>query len=168
MRSKGVSLQIIRQLENVLSSIDVTQYTQPLAVFNGSSLGQHVRHTIEFFQCFIEGLENDVIDYDARKRDMQIENDIAYTLTCLTNISAKIFEISDAKKSLLMATYYDEVIPEMVVSNVQRELVYLIEHSIHHFALIRIGVQENFPEIFLPCDFGVAYSTIKYRESVSA
>jgi hypothetical protein len=66
-----------------------------------------------------------------------------------------------------MATYYDEVIPEMVISNVQRELVYLIEHSIHHFALVRIGIQENFPEIILPCDFGIAYSTIKYRESVS-
>lgn len=167
MRSKGVSLQIIRQLENVLSSIDVTQYTQPLAVFNGSSLGQHVRHTIEFFQCFIEGLENDVIDYDARKRDIQIENDLAYTLDCLRNISARILEISNIEKPLFIATYYDDAIPEMVISNVQRELVYLIEHSIHHFALVRIGIQENFPEIILPCDFGVAYSTIKYRESVS-
>jgi len=168
MRSKNISLEIIKQLEDLLSAMDESQYTQPLAVFNGGSLGQHIRHTVEFFQCLIEGLESGIVDYDTRKRDMQIENDIAYTLTCLTNISAKVFEISDAKKSLLMATYYDEVIPEMVVSNVQRELVYLIEHSIHHFALIRIGVQENFPEIFLPCDFGVAYSTIKYRESVSA
>lgn len=167
MRSKGVSIQIIRQLENVLSSLDVTQYTQPLVVFNGSSLGQHVRHTVEFFQCLIEGLESGIVDYDARKRDMQIENDLSYTLDCLRNISTRILEISDAQKSLLVATYYDEVIPEMVVSNVQRELVYLIEHSIHHFALVRIGIQENFPEIFLPYDFGVAYSTIKYRESVS-
>ena len=56
----------------------------------------------------------------------------------------------------------------MVVSNVQRELVYLIEHAIHHFALLRIGIQENFPEISLASDFGVAYSTVKYRESISA
>jgi hypothetical protein len=31
--------------------MDTAQYTQPLTVFNGSSLGQHVRHTVEFFQC---------------------------------------------------------------------------------------------------------------------
>jgi hypothetical protein len=31
--------------------MDESQYTQPLTVFNGGSLGQHVRHTIEFFQC---------------------------------------------------------------------------------------------------------------------
>jgi hypothetical protein len=83
------------------------------------------------------------------------------------NISAQILEISDAQKLMLIATYYDEVIPEMVISNVQRELVYLIEHSIHHFALVRIGIQENFPEISLPFSFGIAYSTIKYRESIS-
>ncbi|MDI9879375.1 hypothetical protein [Flectobacillus longus] len=168
MRSKDISLQIIKQLEDVLSCLNVTQYTKPLAVFNGSSLGQHVRHTVEFFQCLIEGLESGIVDYDARKRDMQIENDLAYTLTCLNNISAQIFEISDAQKLMLIATYYDEIIPEMVISNVQRELVYLIEHSIHHFALVRIGIQENFPGVSLPYSFGVAYSTIKYRESVSA
>jgi uncharacterized damage-inducible protein DinB len=167
MRSKNISLEIIKQLEDLLSAMDESQYTQPLTVFNGGSLGQHIRHTVEFFQCFIGGLKNGIIDYDARKRDMKIENDIAYTLGCLGNISAQIFEISDAQKLLLIATYYDEVIPEMVVSNVQRELVYLIEHSIHHFALVRIGIQENFPEVSLPYSFGIAYSTIKYRESVS-
>jgi hypothetical protein len=49
---------------------------------------------------------------------MKIENDLAYTLNCLRNISAQILEISDAQKLLLIATYYDEVIPEMVISNV--------------------------------------------------
>jgi hypothetical protein len=47
---------------------------------------------------FILGLENDVIDYDARKRDMKIENDLAYTLDCL-EISQQILEISDAQRS---------------------------------------------------------------------
>jgi hypothetical protein len=55
--------------------MDTAQYTQPLTVFSGSSVGQHVRHTVEFFQCFILGLENGVVDYDARKRDFLIEND---------------------------------------------------------------------------------------------
>ncbi len=44
-----------------------------------------------------------------------------------------------------------------------REMVYLVEHSIHHYALIRIGLQENFSDIFIPKNFGVAYSTVKYR-----
>jgi hypothetical protein len=53
MRSKGISLEIIAQLKDLLSTMDTAQYTQPLTVFNGGSLGQHVRHTVEFFQCFI-------------------------------------------------------------------------------------------------------------------
>jgi hypothetical protein len=47
-----------------------------------------------------------------------------------------------------------------------REMVYLVEHSIHHYALIRIGLQENFPKIIIPENFGIAYSTIKHREKV--
>ncbi|MFY7826672.1 MAG: hypothetical protein ACOVQ4_06080 [Flectobacillus sp.] len=168
MRSKGISLEIIAQLKDLLSSMDTAQYTQPLAVFSGSSVGQHVRHTVEFFQCFILGLEDGIVDYDARKRDFLIENSLTYTLDCLDSITHNISRISDGQKSLLMATYYDNIIPEMVISNVQRELVYLIEHAIHHFALLRIGIQENFPEISLASDFGVAYSTVKYRESISA
>jgi hypothetical protein len=67
MRSKGISLEIIAQLKDLLSTMDTAQYTQPLTVFSGSSVGQHVRHTVEFFQCFILGLEDGVVDYDARK-----------------------------------------------------------------------------------------------------
>jgi hypothetical protein len=82
MRSRSISLRL-SQLEDLLSAMDESQYTQPLTVFNGGSLGQHVRHTVEFFQCLIEGLESGIVDYDARKRDMKIETDIAYTLNCL-------------------------------------------------------------------------------------
>jgi hypothetical protein len=50
-----------------------------------------------------------------------------------------------------------------IPSNYYREIAYNLEHTIHHMALIRVGINEV-SMIELPQDFGVAYSTIKYRQ----
>jgi len=50
-----------------------------------------------------------------------------------------------------------------IPSNYYRELAYNLEHTIHHMALIRVGVNEV-SSIELPVEFGVAYSTVKYRK----
>ena len=42
------------------------------------------------------------------------------------------------------------------------ELVYNIEHAVHHMAIIRIAVQHEFPDLALDDEFGYATSTLKY------
>ena len=49
-------------------------------------------------------------------------------------------------------------------SNLDRELVYNIEHAIHHMALIKIGIKEVAPQLQLPEGFGVANSTIRHKK----
>jgi hypothetical protein len=53
----------------------------------------------------------------------------------------------------------------MLQTSYARELVYLTEHSIHHFALIKIGLQQLNPDLILDENFGYAASTIKYKEN---
>jgi hypothetical protein len=50
-----------------------------------------------------------------------------------------------------------------VSTNYYREVIYNLEHTIHHMALIRVGINE-LGNIDLPKDFGVAPSTIKYKQ----
>jgi len=57
---------------------------------------------------------------------------------------------------------------EDIHSNIKRELVYNLEHAIHHMAIIRIGVINIAPEIELSEGFGIAPSTIKYYKSLKA
>jgi len=50
-----------------------------------------------------------------------------------------------------------------IPSSFARELLYNIEHAIHHMALVQVAVQNAFPTIELPQHFGVAYSTVQHQ-----
>ncbi len=51
----------------------------------------------------------------------------------------------------------------LIPSSVARELLYNIEHAVHHMALIQVAVTNAFPSIELPPHFGVAYSTVQHQ-----
>jgi uncharacterized damage-inducible protein DinB len=48
-------------------------------------------------------------------------------------------------------------------SSLSRELFYVLEHAIHHMALIRVLVKDIDPEFELDPTFGVAHSTLAHR-----
>jgi hypothetical protein len=45
-----------------------------------------------------------------------------------------------------------------------RELAYVLEHGIHHQALIKIGVKNLCHEEFLDEGFGIAFATIRHQK----
>jgi hypothetical protein len=53
--------------------------------------------------------------------------------------------------------------PVGIKSNYYREIAYNLEHTIHHMALIRVGVNEV-SLVQLPQEFGMAFSTIKHQQ----
>jgi hypothetical protein len=165
MTSKA-SADVIQQLNDLLEQLTPEQYAMKLPVLNGSSIGQHTRHTVEFFQCLLKGLGNGVVDYDARERNLMLETDLNYTLNALTEISDTLNLIGDFSTPISLSVCYSEDCIENIETNFLRELVYLVEHSIHHFALIRIGIQESFKSVEIPKTFGIAYSTVKYQNLI--
>lgn len=151
------------QLHETLDKLTTHQYTQPSKSLFNATIGQHVRHIVELFQCLENGYENGSVNYENRKRDKQIETDKAQAIKLLHDISSRLIR---EDKAIRLEMSYDEHSHETVIvdSNYYREVVYNLEHTVHHMALIRVGVAEV-SDITLPEGFGVATSTMKHRES---
>ncbi|MES1222964.1 MAG: DinB family protein, partial [Bacteroidota bacterium] len=69
-------------------------------------------------------------------------------------------------KELVLESSYDEDSSDLITikTNYNREVMYNLEHTIHHMALIRVGINEV-SQIQLPENYGVASSTIRYRQT---
>ncbi len=151
--------EIFYELEGVLLQVSKEKYSMRSQHLN-SSIGQHVRHTIELFQSLINGYEAGVVNYDKRKRDISIETDKAVAIHMMHVILEAISK--PAKKIMLESEFgmQDNIV--VIESNFDRELAYNLEHAIHHMALIRVGINE-LTDIIVPEQFGLAPSTIKHR-----
>jgi hypothetical protein len=161
----NISIQVLTQLQDLIKNLQPAQYSQRLTVFNGSSIGGHTRHIIEFYECLLNSLESGIVNYDARLRDLQVEQNRDYALEIIRRNIKKLEKSIQPNTPISLVQKFGNA-PEMrIPSTFCREEAYLIEHSIHHFALIRIGVQENFAEVPICANFGVAYSTLDFRNA---
>ncbi len=152
---------ITNQLVNLIELLTDEAYTQPIDTLNGSSIGQHVRHVTELFEQLYVGYHSGEVNYDNRKRDMATET---VRQVAINKINSIFSEMEKEEKPLRLVCNYSQTNETIIVTtNFTRELIYNIEHAVHHLALIRIGVSCLSP-ISLPEDFGVATSTIRYKK----
>jgi hypothetical protein len=154
--------QAFVQITEVLTQLSSAQYTQPSRILFNASIGQHVRHIIELFQCLEIGYISGTVNYEKRKRDYRIETDKELAVQLMNEIYSNL-EKPDKILVLEAEDYCGTIMPVRIQSNYYREIVFNLEHTIHHMALIRVGVTEV-SDIHLPDEFGVANSTIKIRQ----
>ena len=150
------------QLSETLNQLSNEEYVQPSQILLNATIGQHVRHIIELFQCLEKGYDEGAVNYEKRKRDYQIESNKELASLLLKEIYQNI-ERSNREIILEAEDYCDSMQIVLITSNYYRELAYNLEHTIHHMALIRVAVNEV-SSVILPAEFGVAYSTVKYRQ----
>lgn len=150
------------QLSETIRQLSPSQYVQHCTNLNNNTVGQHVRHVIELFQCLENGYPESSVNYEKRKRDVAIETDKELALQLLQKIYSNL---DRPDKALVLHAAYDELSAEpiSISTNYFREVAYNLEHTIHHMALIRVGIRE-IAEITLPDEFGVASSTVKHRK----
>lgn len=153
---------IFVQLAGTLEQLSEQEYIQPCKTLSDHTIGQHVRHIIELFQCLETGYQCGTVNYEIRKRDLLIETDKELAGRLLKEIHQNL---DRADRVLVLEAAYDEHsdIPVQIGTNYYREVAYNLEHTIHHMALIRIGIHEV-ADIALPENFGVASSTVKHKQ----
>jgi hypothetical protein len=153
---------IFVQLTESLNQLQDSEYSQPSKILFNATIGQHTRHIIELFLCLEQGYESGLVNYEKRKRDYQIETNRNVAIQHLKDIYHRI-ERPNINLTLEAKDYEGAVTTVSIPTNYYRELVYNLEHTIHHMALIRVGINEV-SSLVLPDEFGVAYSTIKHRQ----
>ncbi len=151
------------QLAASITQLTTEQYCYPCISLSKNTVGQHVRHIIELFQELHNGYITSIINYEKRKRDKHIETNPVLALQLLNDIFQQLERVD---KELILHTSYDNETEQIlsIPTNYYREVAYNLEHTIHHMALIRVGICE-ISNICLPEDFGVATSTVKYRNT---
>ena len=153
---------VLKDSIDYLGQISVAAYIQQIPILFGATIGQHTRHFIEFYQCLISQCSTPQVNYDMRTRDIKIESDPQRALLAIKTIIEDLPTCDWTKKIKLCSS----IKPTGIQSNVERELLYNLEHTIHHLAMIRIGLQSLAPEIELHPNFGVAPSTVQHQHEI--
>ncbi len=160
----------LRQAENLVRRLTDDLYRNNHNPFFRSGVGRHIRHILGFYACFLAG-GNGRVDYDARQREERIETDRDYAAGKIKDIIAALMALPDGMvKDAPIFVKNDEIKerpPESSFSRstTQRELQFLMSHTIHHFAIIAMILKiQGFDT---PTDFGVAPSTLQYEQSTS-
>lgn len=159
---------ILSQLTEMVDQLTEQDFIKPVDALGHSTIGQHLRHTLEFFICLENGFEGGVINYDKRAHDKLVESDKYIALSVISKIN-EFVKSRRGDKALRLEAAYDLDKEEFVTieTNYLRELVYNIEHAVHHMAIMKIGIREAAPYVKLAHDFGIAASTIRYQETLA-
>ncbi|MEO7531136.1 MAG: hypothetical protein ABIS69_06985 [Sediminibacterium sp.] len=163
MNFKLSIVSMLTQLKDILSAITDKQYTTQISLLSNSTIGQHTRHIVEFYLELNNGYETGIVNYDNRKRDQAIETDRDFAIEKLNELT-ELLTRSDRKMKLIAnyGTSADNAI--MVSTNFYRELIYNLEHTVHHMALLRVAVS-SVSTLSLPENFGVAIATLQFRKA---
>lgn len=163
MQASEALTQVVQQIRAILHQLTPEAYQMVLPEYRGSTLGQHFRHILEFFQCLENGLSTGRVDYAARQRNPLFETrpEIASD-AFLAFVNGLAYVPSEDQSIDIYAELGSDLRPNYS-STIGRELVFVYDHAIHHLAIIRIGLQAHFPEVNVDAHLGVSPSTIKAK-----
>jgi len=154
------SIEALNSLVHVLMQLPkLNSYAAPCNALSNATIGQHTRHIIELYQCLLAGYVTGEVNYDNRKRDTALENEVSAAVDAVKEIQVNL-EQPD-KTVRIFCTDHDQAVS--IESNYYREVLYNLEHCIHHQALIKVALL-SLKDVQVAEDFGVASSTLQYRQ----
>jgi uncharacterized damage-inducible protein DinB len=124
------------------------------------SIGAHVRHCLDHVQAVLEAMPGGTMSYDRRGRQVALEQRRDLAAEALRAAVARLDglgrEAADAPVTLV--TQVDRSGGRVrVASSLGRELVFALQHTIHHQATVAVLLSER--GVTVPPAFGYAPST---------
>jgi uncharacterized damage-inducible protein DinB len=152
-------LIVFRELENY-SAEEADELYQKTAA------GRHVRHVNDHFIALQNGLKQGRVDYNQRHRNSLVETDRQAGRQQVESILHWCKNFSSGDCHLIVISEIDclQTCNAQFESTLNRELLYLINHTIHHAAHIKLLLSHA--GVNLPDHIGLAPGTASFvRES---
>ncbi|UCF67889.1 MAG: DinB family protein [Acidobacteriota bacterium] len=104
------NIAILLQGAELLERIDEQTYRAGLPSSRGG-IGSQLRHCMDFYDCFLRGLEEGRIDYDRRERDELVEIDVDFARERLDQIAGRLRQLADVSQETPLEINADAVLP---------------------------------------------------------
>lgn len=124
------------------------------------SIGAHVRHVLDHVRVLVDRPTQRTVTYDRRQRDTSIEHDRLEGIAALRRTACHLRTAIDAPQDqilVLEALVERGQPPIAVTTSLGRELVFALQHTIHHQAIVAVLLHEI--GVATPAQFGYAPST---------
>lgn len=151
---------LLEQGAELVASLEPDVFTQTGRLAPQGSVGAHMRHVADFVQSFLRDLARGAVDYDRRERDERLERDPVRARAHLLRLRDGVLELGrlDPRGALEVRAESALVGQAWQPSSLARELVVLLSHTVHHYALIAVLLRAR--GIEPPPELGVAPSTL--------
>jgi len=158
------NVQALKEGAELIGLLEGEQYTLGFKPAFQSTIGAHFRHVLEHYRCFLSQLDEGLFCYDKRERDQSLECDAEYALQTIEELIQGVTSLTESDNRAFLIE--DEQTSAPVATNLNRELLFLQSHSVHHYAIIGAMTRAfgNQPDE----DFGVAIATRVHNEQGSA
>jgi hypothetical protein len=171
-------VSLLRELAEVVRPLLPQQYNHHDALMEGS-VGGHVRHCLDHVSALVGAAEaagdgrraaGDLdLDYDVRRRGTPIEHDPAAACAAMAELVQRLTAVDPScwNRTVRVHLALTTTMPAAaVLSTLGRELAFVLSHSVHHNAMIRVMVRSLGREV--PKTFGYAPSTLAYLSGSAA
>lgn len=138
---------------------DVDYASRPPSGLSGS-VGAHVRHCVDHVHVILDRSSGDVLCFDHRRRGTRIEYSRAAAIAALAHCARRLRDEGRdlADRPLTLAADIDHSGRSVrVATSFGRELLYALQHAIHHNAVIAMLLAMRGARV--PQRFGYAPST---------
>lgn len=149
----------LRSLRDLVDGMNLDAYRATPSRTSGS-VGEHVRHCLDHARALVSGASHDELTYDSRLRGTHVETDPRAATDEIDRLCLDLEDVDELtleRPIRLRSITHRDGPATKVATTVGREVAFVIQHTIHHCAIVAILLDGL--GVAVPERFGYAPST---------
>lgn len=135
----------LHRLAQLLGQLTPESYNKPCKAVFDSTIGTHVLHSANYFQCFLLGIGESKVDYETLEELPEVETDPVYAAAYIRGICAGLEQLAvdvdlDSPIQVKMDRGQDT---SWAGSTIRRELQFLLSYTLHQSSLVAIIIRQE-------------------------